>query len=86
MEGWRQSQVSQKAYCKQHSISFSRFAYWRSRLKHKVVPDKKLIPVAMARTTGSVALFLPNGIRMDVPVCALSEVLHVISQTEQVLS
>ncbi|MBL0379563.1 MAG: hypothetical protein JKP90_07835 [Desulfofustis sp. PB-SRB1] len=31
--GWKQSGLSQQAYCRKHQLSLSSFGYWRSRLK-----------------------------------------------------
>lgn len=84
IDGWQHSQLSRKAYCKQHSLSFSSFGYWRTRLRRKPVSEKKLIQVAVQRPAASVTIVLSAGIRMEVPVHALSDVLPVIYRTQQV--
>lgn len=82
IEGWQQSALSQKAYCRQHKLSFSSFGYWRTRL-NETTPGKKLIPVTLSRSAGVVTIFLPAGIRMEVPMHALSEVLPIVCQSAQ---
>jgi len=32
LSGWRQSDLSQKAYCEKHNLKFATFGYWRKRL------------------------------------------------------
>jgi hypothetical protein len=32
-DGWRESGLSQSAYCREQNISFHRFRYWRSKLE-----------------------------------------------------
>ncbi|RKZ56338.1 MAG: hypothetical protein DRQ44_16790 [Gammaproteobacteria bacterium] len=33
MEAWQASDLTQPAYCQQHTISLAAFGYWRTRLK-----------------------------------------------------
>ncbi len=78
IEGWRQSKLSQKAYCQQQDVSFSSFGYWRARLNRKTEARGKFIPVNLAGVSASVNVFLPLGVRLEIPVHALAEVLPVI--------
>ncbi len=84
MEGWHQSQLTQKEYCKQNDLSFSSFCYWRARLNRSTTNGSKLIPVAVGRTAVSVTVFLPGGLRLEVPSHALPDVLPIIYRTAQV--
>ena len=76
---WQQSSLSQKAYCAEHGLSLASFGYWRKQIKkHAGRVEKKLIPVTVARTTDTAAISLPTGIRIELPVQALAEVLPLI--------
>lgn len=83
IEGWRQSKLSQKAYCHQQDISFASFGYWRTRLNRKTETRGKFIPVNLAGASSSVKVFLPMGLRLEFPVHALAEVLPVIVRSAQ---
>jgi hypothetical protein len=37
IESWQSSGVSQKEYCRQHELKYSRFVYW----KQKYIPSEK---------------------------------------------
>lgn len=81
IDGWRQSQLSQRDYCRQHNLTFSSFGYWRTRLNRLQQSANKLIPVKLAGSSSSVTIFLPAGLRLDVPVHALAEILPVVYRT-----
>jgi len=83
IEGWRQSKLSQKAYCQQQDLSFASFGYWRTRLNRKAETRGKFIPVNIPGASSSVVLFLPIGIRLECPAHALAEVLPVIYASVQ---
>lgn len=78
---WSKSNLPQKVYCQQQAISFASFGYWRTRLNHLQKPTNKLVPVTLTRPSAVVVITLPLGMRMDVPVQALDEVLPVIFRT-----
>jgi hypothetical protein len=80
---WRQSRLSQREYCKQNDISFSSFGYWRTRLNRSSKIGGKLIPVTVVRPSASVAVFLPGGLRLEVPSHALADVLPIVCRTVQ---
>ncbi len=85
IEGWYQSKLSQKEYCKQQDLSFASFGYWRTRLNRKAVARGKFIPVNVAGAS-SVVIFLPVGIRLEFPSHALAELLPVIVRSVQEVS
>ncbi len=80
---WSEGQLSQKAYCQQNNISFSSFGYWRKRLNRLEKPTKKLLPVTLIQPSAVVVITLPLGVRIDVPMHVLDEVLPVIFRTCQ---
>lgn len=86
IERWQVSELSQKAYCIENNLSYASFGYWRTRLKRNAVPEKKLIPVTLSRPADSVTIILPVGVRMEVPVHALADVLAVVCQIKPGLS
>lgn len=81
IDGWQQSGLSQPAYCKQHDLKLANFGYWRTRL-NKPERTKKLIPVELT-SVAQARLSLPNGIRLEVPVHALGQVLPLLNQSMQ---
>lgn len=83
IEGWRQSTLSQKAYCSQQDLSFASFGYWRTRLNRKPETRAKFIPVKLPKPSALVNVFLPAGLRLEMPVHALAEVLPVIYRAVQ---
>lgn len=83
IEGWRQSKLSQKAYCSLQDLSFASFGYWRTRLNRKPEPRGKFIPVNLPKASASINIFLPAGLRLEMPVHALAEVLPVIYRAVQ---
>lgn len=82
IEAWRQSQLTQREYCKQQAIPFSCFSYWRTRLNRLAEGQKKLLSVQVPCTT-TVAVMLPCGIRLEVPAHALEEILPILTRTGQ---
>jgi len=74
IEGWRNSGKSQKSYCAEQDISFSNFGYWRKRF----TKPAKLIPIAVKRPAEIANLYLPSGIRIEVPVDAIAQVVSVL--------
>jgi len=81
IQAWSKSKLPQKVYCQQNNISFASFGYWRTRLNRLKMPTKKLVSVALARPSAVVVITLPMGIRIDVPVHALDEVLPAVFQS-----
>ena len=80
-ECWKQSGLSQRDYCKQHKLTFSSFGYWRNRLKTSRTTDAtagKLIPVSISRPV-SVNIYLSSGIRIEVPLHGLAEILPLLA-------
>lgn len=86
IEGWRQSKLSQKAYCTQQDLSFASFGYWRTRLNQKTAARGKFISVNVPSVSASVNVFLPVGVRLEFPAHALAEVLPVIVRSVQGVS
>ena len=91
IEAWKQSQLTQSEYCNQHNLSLASFGIWRTRInrsthKNTISTDKKLIPVNVSRSSMRVNLYLPFGIRLEVPADALENVLPVVYRNIQVSS
>jgi len=80
---WRRSQLSQKAYCQQNELSYTRFCYWRTRLNKDRQSTAKFIPVGAGQIGASVTISLPVGIRLEVPADALESLLPVIVRCAQ---
>jgi hypothetical protein len=78
IEDWHQSKLTQKEYCKHNDISFANFGYWRTRLNKLAQPDKKFIPVTVGQPHSQISVFLPGGLRLDVPSHSLADVLPIV--------
>lgn len=77
IDHWRDSGKPQRAYCIDAQVSFSTFSYWRTKLNRQRQGASKWVPV---KVTGSAAItvWLPGGIRLDVPAPALADVLPIV--------
>ena len=72
MERWQQSGQSQKAYCREHNLSYFRFQYWRRNLREDEQQDVQRTRssgfVAVAPSRGELpaglSVVLPNGIQL----------------------
>jgi hypothetical protein len=78
IDGWQQSRLSQPAYCKQHDLKLANFGYWRTRLS-KTQRSNKFIPVDLGSNVQA-RVSLPNGIRLEVPVHSLADVLPLLNR------
>jgi hypothetical protein len=81
IQAWSKSKLPQKVYCQQNNISFASFGYWRTRLNRMEKPAQKLVPITLTRPSAVVVITLPLGMRIDVPVQTLDEVLPVVFRT-----
>ncbi len=81
INSWSQSQLTQKDYSQQNNIPFASSGYWRTHLNRTGKIGKKLIPIAMTPPPKLIQVFLPCGLRLDVPVHALTEVLPIVYRT-----
>lgn len=69
IELWRQSQLSQKEYCRQNEIAPHRFTYWKKRLTDgKTGPT--FVPVPLVQNfpapTSKIDLVIPGGFEIAV--------------------
>ena len=83
IDGWHQSKQSKKEYCKQQNLSFASFGYWRTRLNRKTETRSKFISVSVPSVSASVNVFLPIGLRLELPAYALAGLLPVIVRSVQ---
>ena len=72
LQGWRQSNQSQRAYCRDHGLSYDRFTYWRRKLTPKEKPVKGgagsgFVPVTgpSAGAISGLTATLPNGVQLQ---------------------
>ena len=70
IELWKQSGLSQKAYCRQNNIRYHLFHYWYKRYKDEqsAVKDAGFVPLNVQPPTsfnaGHIELLLPDGKRI----------------------
>ncbi len=69
VEGWRQSGLSQIAYCEQHGLNIKSFRRWRTKLQRAATTAASLtlVPVSIGNpaTTPAIRLHSPGGWRID---------------------
>ena len=72
VEDWRQSRLSQIAYCEQHGLNIKSFRRWRTRLQADAVvpPALTLVPVSVnaTQTAPVVHLRSPAGWHIELPL------------------
>jgi len=68
LERWKQSGLSQLAYCREHHLKPHRFYYWRRRI---LKPQKKVsflpvqLPMDTPRQPQLVRILMPNGCALE---------------------
>ena len=73
MEAWQASDLTQPAYCQQHTISLAAFGYWRTRLKKRWSEDGKqdstvsCLPVHLTPSSVCLLTNLAPGNNADLP-------------------
>lgn len=75
ISAWKDSGLSQAAYCQQHDLKLSTFTYWRNKQNKG---RRKLMPVSIPAPDASVELALPGGIHMQLPASALEQTLPLV--------
>ena len=75
LAAWRDSGLSQSAYCRRHGLSLPCFGYWRSKLHAAWSPpalsENALLPIVVAEVAMSddrIEVALPNGLQVRVSV------------------
>ena len=71
IDSWKQSGLTQKAYCEQHNIRYYVFHYWYKRFRGQqdAVEDASFVPLNVKPSTFSVSnsaveILLPDGKRI----------------------
>jgi transposase-like protein len=68
VEGWRQSELSQIAYCEQHGLNMKSFRRWRTKLQRATTAAPlTLVPISVGTPTSTPAIRLhsPGGWRIE---------------------
>jgi hypothetical protein len=72
---WRDSGLSQAAYCRRHGLSLACFGYWRGKLRSALSPSapstQALVPIVVSevqRSDDRLEVTLPNGLQACLPV------------------
>jgi hypothetical protein len=80
-DAWRQSGLSQRAYCEQHALNYSTFTYWRTRVSVDAPqPSGKLIPLDLLSSRANVVI-TAGGVRVEIPSALLPEALPLVWRT-----
>ena len=76
IEQWRNSRLSQLAYCRKHQLKPHRFYYWRRRILRPQT-EVSFLPVALpadpARQPQLVRILMPNGYALELEGTAETE-------------
>jgi hypothetical protein len=69
VEGWRQSGLSQIAYCEQHGLNIKSFRRWRTKLQRAATTSASLtlVPISVGNpaTAPAIRLHSPGGWRIE---------------------
>ena len=74
IDSWKDSGISQTAYCKQHKIKQHNMQYWRKRLSACGEKPRTLIPVTIKGST-TARLMLGSQVSIELPSEHLADVL-----------
>ena len=90
LSGWKESGLSLRAFGIREGVSYSKLVYWRRRLepvkqKVELAPVRVLpAPEPPAAKSETIAIWLPNGVSLDVPPGAshegLGRLVEILSQ------
>ena len=93
IQAWQQSQLSKKAYCREHNLNSACFYKWYSKLCINASPEQPkpqspsipltLIPLTRPQAQHAethIRLHSPQGWRIDCPVHLNSDTLHTLGQ------
>ncbi len=68
---WKESKQTQKDYCLENNLPYSKFIYWMNKVRRKQNPIEAFIPVHIDHQVQPLSLDLeiayPNGVRLRVP-------------------
>ena len=87
IQHWKRSDLTQKAFCKQHQIGLASFQRWRGIFskegKPKATPATFLpVNIVQSVCAPSLALSLGEGLRIEIPVgfdpVMLKQVVHTL--------
>lgn len=81
VERWRQSGLSQRAFCQEIEMKVATFAYWVSRTKESA-KKKGFIPLVPGQglSSSEMEITYPNGVRVKVAASdlkTLSQLIHL---------
>lgn len=89
IESWKQSGLSQRAYCEQHQLALGTFSNWRSHLKKQVAGDQtgkpQFLPVTLQQSRHATLVLKINNrhsieISSDFDPDLLSKVVQAVQQ------
>lgn len=91
INNWEASNISQKQYCKQENISFTSFAWWKTRgFKKQALKAVSFVPgiVNAPQPTGIEGLqfIFPNHLKLILPSSLLMKDLAILIQALGALS
>jgi hypothetical protein len=67
IDQWKQSGLSQKAYCAQYGLVLHQFVYWVGKRRKSQLTPSDFITLNMPEAKGDINLRLPNGVEINLP-------------------
>jgi hypothetical protein len=70
IDAWQASGLSQQAFCREHSLNYPQFVYWRRKFRlaatGEPAANTTFVPVMTATCVpeGGLSLSLPNGVQL----------------------
>lgn len=66
IDTWRDSELTQRVYARQHGLAVARFVYWKNKLyPNPRSKQKQFVPVRVAATQHPIRLIHPNGLIIE---------------------
>lgn len=66
VSAWRDADLSQREYTRQHGLSIARFTYWKNKFYPSTpVRKKDFVPVRLGSPAGTVRLLHPSGLVIE---------------------
>lgn len=78
IEQWKESGLTQKAYCEKIGVKRTTFANWVGRSKEKPAPGFIAVTPPIKTVSESIEVIYPNGVRLKASTTHISVVSELI--------
>ena len=80
IQKWEQTNLSQRAYCKEQGIKMHIFSYWLDKYRRKSVKNNEFIEINGLSANSGIQLHYPNGVELILPAHISVEYLKRLIQ------